>query len=897
VTVFGAGGTTNFNAPQAYTGATNLTGGTLKAGVANAIPSTSAVVMGSNTVLDTNGFAQSIGSLASTLISPQVIVSGALTVGNDNTSTTYAGSFTGSAGITKVGTGTLALTTGSITYTGPWNLNGGVVSIAGAAALGGTTNTINFNGGTLRYTGPGEGTGKPPVFNAAGGTIDVVNAAASLTLNGALSGSGEVTKAGDGTLGLNGSTTFTGRWNLNGGALSINDVGRLGSTTTNVATFNGGTLRYTHATGQATSRSFTVDAGGGTIDVANAAATLTINLGITNKAGVTTSGALIKTGPGTLAVAGTDSYNGGTIINGGTFKLAGANPFGLPATGTLTVNTGGTFDLNGKQRSIAPLTGTTAVILDGGTIADSAAVATAYLGTASPNVFDLRAGTVSGRLGGSGAVVKTSAGTVTMIGASEYTGTTTVQAGTLVLGADVPSGGNGALGNSTSSVQLGTVNSAATDNLALLIGGPFTMSRKIAVNALNTSGTSTLGGNSADAATFAADITLNRATQLTAAAGGTVTFAGIFGGTGAVSKVGAGTVVLSNTSNSWGGGTTISEGTVKLGANNVLPGAATVATGGTLDLAGFSETIAPFVLDGGTLANSAPATGFLQSTTGVAYDLRAGTVNARLGGLTGSVVKTTAGTVAMNVQATYGGGTTVSAGTLQLGHEQALGTGGLTVTGGLVKANESLPKAIKLASLGVTGGQVDLTNNRMIVVGGDAAAVSSLVASGRNGGAWNGAGVITSEGAAASGVTSLGVVANSALNRSTFGGVSVGASDVLVMYTYAGDADLNGKLNGDDYFRIDSNINVPGATGWYNGDFDYNGHVNGDDYFLLDANLGRQTFGTFPTGDAITAGDTASVSGLTVVPEPASLGLVVTAACGLAARRRRSGGRAMPIRR
>ena len=60
------------------------------------------------------------------------------------------------------------------------------------------------------------------------------------------------------------------------------------------------------------------------------------------------------------------------------------------------------------------------------------------------------------------------------------------------------------------------------------------------------------------------------------------------------------------------------------------------------------------------------------------------------------------------------------------------------------------------------------------------------------------------------------------------------------MYTYGGDADLNGKLNGDDYFQIDSHVNVAGSTGYHNGDFNYNGIVNGDDYFIIDS--------AFPTG-------------------------------------------------
>jgi hypothetical protein len=56
---------------------------------------------------------------------------------------------------------------------------------------------------------------------------------------------------------------------------------------------------------------------------------------------------------------------------------------------------------------------------------------------------------------------------------------------------------------------------------------------------------------------------------------------------------------------------------------------------------------------------------------------------------------------------------------------------------------------------------------------------------------------------------------------------------VLVKYTYYGDANFDGKVNFDDYARIDAGFNS-GATGWLNGDFNEDTRVNFDDYALID---------------------------------------------------------------
>jgi hypothetical protein len=167
--------------------------------------------------------------------------------------------------------------------------------------------------------------------------------------------------------------------------------------------------------------------------------------------------------------------------------------------------------------------------------------------------------------------------------------------------------------------------------------------------------------------------------------------------------------------------------------------------------------------------------------------------------------------------------------------------------------------------------------------------VTGLIKSGRTiAGNWSGSGIVTSMTAATTSmVTTLAIATAGQAAKTTFGGIPVASTDVLVMYTYGGDANLSGKIDADDYFRIDSNYNrganVPANNpykSFFNGDFNYDGVIDGDDYALIDAG-----FSASQSGPPFSSGST--FAGLTSVPEPACMTLVLTGARGMVRRRRR----------
>jgi hypothetical protein len=109
----------------------------------------------------------------------------------------------------------------------------------------------------------------------------------------------------------------------------------------------------------------------------------------------------------------------------------------------------------------------------------------------------------------------------------------------------------------------------------------------------------------------------------------------------------------------------------------------------------------------------------------------------------------------------------------------------------------------------------------------------------------------------------------------------VGETELLIRNTYNGDANLDGLVNADDYFRIDSNFLAPPPEPTYaHGDFNYDGTINADDYFLIDSAFLAQ--GTPLAG----SGDSPPLMSAAAVPEPSALFLLVIAA-GSSTRRSR----------
>ena len=404
----------------------------------------------------------------------------------------------------------------------------------------------------------------------------------------------------------------------------------------------------------------------------------TVNYTVTSSdtIGLTGTSMLMKGSAGTVTLAGTNSYTGGTFIAGGVLEFVSGS---LGSTGSVSVNggtlrwaSGNTEDVS--SRLVMQGSGTTALDTNGNSVTLASAI-----GNSS-----------------SGGLVKTGSGTLTLSTASTYTGATTVTAGTLVtvgLGLGVLTVNSGAKLSWTDAT-----NANLNPTSVLLDGGTLSLdgsagnshnfiSKPIELRAGTLTSVNGPGGPSN--APFGFNLLLN---------GGTLTVAG--SGLSTISMTSLG---VANGGSFNVGDTVAGPGTDLLVSSAIVNAQANAGIikngGGTMELSSGSNAYnGPTLINAGTLAlsgagNIATSSGVNLSASGTGFSISAASGNrtiAALTGTAGSVVAvgvnaltvdtTTSGTFAGGINGT--GGALIKQGSGTLGVTGAMTLNNLQVQGG-----------------------------------------------------------------------------------------------------------------------------------------------------------------------------------------------------------------------
>ncbi|WP_368372715.1 fibronectin-binding autotransporter adhesin ShdA [Salmonella enterica] len=350
------------------------------------------IVTGDNTY--SGGTTISGGTLtadhADSLGTGAVANSGVLQVGEGELENTLSGS----GSLVKTGTGELTLS-GDNTYSGGTTITGGTLTADHADSLG--SGDID-NSGVLKV---GEG-----------------------DLENTLSGSGSLVKTGTGELTLSGDNSYSGGTTIIGGTLTADHADSLGTG----AVANSGVLQV------------------GEGELENT---------------LSGSGSLVKTGTGELTLSGDNSYSGGTTIIGGTLTADHADSLGTGAvanSGVLQVGEGELENtLSGSGSLVKTGTGELTLSGDnsysggttiiGGTLTADHADSLGTGAVANSGVLQVGEGELENTLSGSGSLVKTGTGELTLGGDNSYSGDTTIADGTLIA-ANVNALGSGNIDNS-----------------------------------------------------------------------------------------------------------------------------------------------------------------------------------------------------------------------------------------------------------------------------------------------------------------------------------------------------------------------------------------------------------------------------------------------------------------
>ncbi len=380
------------------------------------------------------------------------------TVTSELDETTATSDWDGSK-LTKQGDGTLILSNTGNDY-GDTEIVGGILAAKDAASLGTGDVTIAENATLALSQG---------------------------TLDNNVTGEGQIVKSGSDELIVTGDNNYSGGTTISGGTLTVDHADSLGSgdiDNSGVLKVGEGELENTlygsgslvkTGTGELTlsgencySGGTTISGGTLTADHADSLGTGAIaNSGVLQvgegelEKTLSGSGSLVKTGSGELTLSGDNDYSGGTIISDGTLIADNADSLGTGAVANSGVLQVGEGELENTLSGSGSLmkTGTGDLTLSGdngysggttitgGTlIADNAD----SLGTgavANSGVLQVGEGELENTLSGSGSLVKTGTGELTLSGDNSYSGTTTITDGTLIA-ANVNALGGGNIDNS-----------------------------------------------------------------------------------------------------------------------------------------------------------------------------------------------------------------------------------------------------------------------------------------------------------------------------------------------------------------------------------------------------------------------------------------------------------------
>lgn len=565
------------------------------------------------------------------------------------------------------GSGTVVLA-GANTFTGAVTINAGTLAAATVADAGtpsgiGAGTDLTINNATFRYDGATSSTNRA-ITLGAGGTISVTTAAATLTLDGVVGGTGPFTKDGPGALALSAPATYSGLTVLNAGLLSLTGGANRLPTGTTVA-FNNTAALDVGANAQTVS-AVTFPAGTALTGTISGSGSLTVN------------GGALQWGPG---VSGSDVPNVLVTVN-----LSGLNSFTYNSSGNafrVGLKSGTNNGVALGQISTVTLAANNTITASLLAVADHSASsdggsATLNLGqTNTLNVGSINVGasgrsdallrfatgltnptvTIRGTAGGTSAVPTFNIGTVnTFNNAAQTTFTSTVDLSTGTVDANVTAMTIGNAESGTGTTRVGSVTSSFTMGAGSFNVGTLALGR--------IGGTGTTGSQA-----FAASGTFSIASASGTLNATTITLAdNLITATGASTRSVSGTLALTN-------------GLVK--ATTIQRGATTGNATTTLGINWTNGTIQN--TDGADLAiNNVPINLIAGSHAFNISGTQTATVNAGsvISGV-GPLEKTGTGTLRLLSTATYSNGTTLSAGTVVIGIADALpSTGPISFAGG-----------------------------------------------------------------------------------------------------------------------------------------------------------------------------------------------------------------------